>query len=103
MLDLEKALAELKSTNYQQIQEQTAWTWASRACVCYNSCADQQDNRVRLACWAVGEEYYHEAVEHAALYDGEIDLVKAIRQAVAPHQEQASRVMFSNLGGPTNV
>lgn len=95
MLDLEKAKLELEQKSYAQIQEETAWTWASRACVSYQNCSNVSFPE-KLACWSMGEEYYHEAVEHAALTVDNFGLLKQVRDAVHPFQENASNSMGAN-------
>lgn len=95
MIDLAKAAQELQQKTYAQIQEETAWTWASRACVSYQNCVAEKFP-AKLVCWTLGEEYYHEAVEHAALNSNNPGLVQAIRDAVHPFQEKASNTMGAN-------
>lgn len=90
MLNVQESQAELKVKNYNQIQSETAWKWGSRAAACFQNLLDGHPDK--LACWTLGEEYLHEAVEHAALCaDGA--LVKLVRDAVTPYQEQASAAM----------
>lgn len=88
MLDLDRASEELKQKNYKQIQEETAWTWASRACVSYQNCENLEGTE-KLVCWTVAEELYHESIEHAAL-SGNDGLLQQIRDAVHPYQEKAA-------------
>lgn len=92
MLDLEKARQDLQQKSYAQIQEETAWTWASRACASYENCVKEKFP-MKLICWSLGEEYYHEAIEHAALNSSNPGLVQDIRNAVHPFQEKASDSM----------
>jgi hypothetical protein len=89
MLDLEKARKELSEKNLNDIQKETAVTWASRAAVSFENCL-QSDGIKKVTCFAVGEEYLHEALEHAALVEGE-DVLSQIKQEVLPYQEKAAQ------------
>jgi hypothetical protein len=92
MLDLAKAKQELSQKTYAQIQEETAWTWASRACASYQGCV-AADFPAKLALWSLGEEYYHEAIEHAGFSAANPTLLQQIRDAVHPFQQGASDCM----------
>lgn len=89
MLDLEKARKELSEKNLNDIQKQTAMTWAARAAVSFENCLQSEGIR-KVTCFAVGEEYLHEALEHAALVEGE-DVLSQIKQEVLPYQEKAAQ------------
>lgn len=93
MINLEEALQELAQKTYAQIQSETAYKWASRACACYESCAEEKDWTKKLVWWTLAEEYYHEAVEHGALVGNSGELVKEIREAINFYQENASVTM----------
>lgn len=92
MIDLQKAMVELQQKTYAQIQEETAWTWASRACVSYQGSLVAELPQ-KLVLFALGEEYFHEAVEHAALNVSTPNLLQQVRDAVHPFQENASHAM----------
>lgn len=91
MLDVESAKKELGDKSYGQIQEETAWKWASRACASYENVVEAQKAR-KLIYWTIAEELYHEAVEHAAL-SGSDELLVKIRDSVHPYQEKAAESM----------
>lgn len=91
MLEIEKARKELSEKNLNDIQIQTAWTWASRAAASYQNSLDAK-GKDKLLYWSLGEEYYHEAVEHAALADSD-SFLKEVRDALAPYQEDASEAL----------
>ena len=58
------ALQELSTKTLQQIQVETAYTWAYRAWAAYRLSTQQ------FVPWAIdAREYEHEAIEHAALAD----------------------------------
>ncbi len=60
-----EARAELSKKSLRMIQRETAITWAARAVASFMSY-----KRTKNLQWLLdAEEYAHEAVEHAALYD----------------------------------
>lgn len=89
MLDLEKARQELSEKNLDQIQKETAITWASRAGVSFQNCLAAEDLLKAVTCFSIGQEYFHEALEHAALVEGE-DVLSALKQELMPYQEKAA-------------
>ena len=97
MLKVDEAKQELSQKNLQQIQTETAWKWASRAAASFDNCLSAEGTR-KLACWSIGEEYYHEALEHAALVEG-ADLIGQVKQALEPYHEKAAADMDQYFGG----
>lgn len=92
MLKLNEALQELENKTYRQIQKETAVKWASRAAAAYQNCSKAKKSE-KLVLWTVAEEFYHEAIEHAALVEDEEDLVKNVREAVHPYLDKAAESM----------
>lgn len=83
MLDIEKAKKELAEKTLDQIQRETAWTWASRAAASFENVI-AADPEKKVSIYMAASEYLHEAIEHAALvFDGDGSLVDEIRLAVA--------------------
>ncbi len=70
---IEKAMRELPGTTLGEIQMQTAYTWAGRACAA-----------ATLGLHTDAIEYAHEAIEHAAL-SGNDPLLAEIRKAFVKH------------------
>jgi hypothetical protein len=62
--DFKKAAEELAKKSLDEIQLATAYTWASRACVAYESYLGESGD---LKWYLDAKEYEHEALEHAAL------------------------------------
>jgi len=91
MIKLEEALKELAEKSLNDIQIETAWKWASRAAASYKNSLNAR-GKDRMLYWALGEEYYHEAVEHAALADSE-SFLKEVREALSSYQEEASEAL----------
>jgi hypothetical protein len=90
MLKIEEASKELATKSYSEVQKDTAWKWASRAAASYLFMLEAEI-QLKVGFWTVAEEFYHEAIEHAALTaEDPGDLVKKIREAVHPYQEKAA-------------
>jgi hypothetical protein len=92
MLELDKARKELSEKNLNQIQRETAITWASRAAISFENCVAAQDGMCAMACWSLGEEYFHEACEHAALVT-EDAFIGQIKNELVPYQDKAAEAM----------
>lgn len=77
MIDVEKARRELKDRSYEEIQEDTAYTWGSRALAEAQNVITSTTIKEKLRSWTLALEYYTEAVEHAASgRDGFLDKIK---------------------------
>lgn len=70
---LDDARDELRSKPHEQIQVETAYKWAARAC------AAQELRRTEAAC-----DYGHEAIEHAAL-SGDDAVLQDVRALLDAH------------------
>jgi len=89
MFDVKKASEELAEKSYREIQKETAYKWASRAAASYEAVISTR-REDKLAVWSVAEEYYHEAIEHAALVeDKEAGMVAEIQGLVEAYVEKA--------------
>ena len=89
MLNVEEALQELGQKSLNDIQKETAVKWASRAAASFQNCLSETGTK-KMVCWSVGEEYAHEAVEHAALVEGE-DMVSVIKQELEQYRQAAAQ------------
>lgn len=67
MLDVDKALKELRTTSMAQIERTTALTWGGRAVASYRLCSEATDWESRFRHFCEGENYRQEALEHAAM------------------------------------
>ena len=67
---IREALVELRGKTLHQIQIETAYKWAGRACAA--SMMGKPND---------AEEYAHEAIEHAAL-SGDMHLLQAVKNAM---------------------
>jgi hypothetical protein len=102
MLKIEEARDEIASKTHRQIEEETAWKWASRAAASYELVSNKGEDK--LAIWSMAEDFYHEAIEHAALVEKESDdegeeLVAKVRKAVSPYIDKAVEAMDKALKG----
>jgi hypothetical protein len=89
MLDLKQARAELNKKSYREIQEETAWKWGSRAAVSYEKVLEVS-SEFKVATFVMAEEYYHEAIEHAALVEeGAAELIEDLQDQVRKYQDEA--------------
>lgn len=76
------AHAELANKTRKQIEEETAYRWAARAIAAFQLSVNSQQHERWMRDAA---DYYHEAVEHAALADESGDLLRRVRQWVHQH------------------
>lgn len=82
--EIEAAVAELKEKTLEDIQIETAKKWAARAYVAFGIAAYESDEQMDAVSWFhVGEEYRHEALEHAALVSDQassLELLQEVRK-----------------------
>ena len=84
-----EARFELKKKSYREIQEETAWKWAARAAASYEN-VGTLEGPVKFETYLLGQEYEHEAIEHAALIsDPDVNLVKEVQEALESFQLEA--------------
>lgn len=99
MLKIEKAKEELSKKSYRDIQEETAWTWASRACASYsNVLYEEVSNKISILM--IAEEYAHESIEHASLVSDNSgpSLLRNIQDSIAPFSSAAYKDVELFLG-----
>lgn len=97
MLKVKDAEKELSEKTYKDIQTETAWKWASRAAASYDLQLASKSKREKLFLWTLGEEYYHEAIEHAALVDDKAKLLKKLDEELAPYKKKATKDIEQSL------
>jgi|SRR5581483_743917 len=97
MIKLDEAKKELSEKTYLQIQEETAWKWASRAAAAYSEVSNQSTLMQKVGLLNVAEEYKHEAVEHAALYEDGGKLVASIQGALDSYADDAAKHVEKEL------
>jgi hypothetical protein len=97
MLNIQKAKDELKESSYLEIQKKTAWTWASRAAASYDLAIEEKNTHRKVAVFMVAEEYHHEAIEHAALYEDGGDLLKEVDKELEPFRDRATADLHNSL------
>jgi hypothetical protein len=97
MLNLDKAKQELKEKSYLEIQKQTSWTWASRAAASYDLAIEEKDTSRKVAVFMVAEEYHHEAIEHAALFEDGGKLLAELDKELEQYRERATADLHNSL------
>jgi hypothetical protein len=85
------AQAELRRKTREQIDAETARTWGNRAIGAFQLSMKARGPRERLRLYTDGEQYLHEAVEHAA--GASAKLVGQVCRLVAPHARRAKAAM----------
>jgi hypothetical protein len=96
-LKIDKAKAELKEKSYLEIQKETAWTWASRSAASYDLAIEEKDLCRKVAVFSVAEEFHHEAIEHAALYEDGGALLTEVDKELEPFRERATADLHNSL------
>jgi hypothetical protein len=89
MLNVEKALGEVKGKSEIQINTETAWTWGSRAAASYKLSNETNDPKEKEKWVRLGDAYRHESLEHASLVEDEGKLVGEVYRALAPFRKPA--------------
>jgi hypothetical protein len=74
MFKIEEAKKELLEKTEAQIESETAYKWGSRAIAAYQLFQETGD----VKWFLMGEEFRHEAIEHASLSGNFGELIKTI-------------------------
>jgi hypothetical protein len=96
-LKVKEAREELGGKSYLEIQKDTAWKWASRGAASYDLSIEEKDLARKVAIFSVAEEYYHEAVEHAALYEDGGELLGKVDKELEQYRERATADLHNSL------
>ena len=75
----DNGVSELHQKTIEDVQRETAVTWAGRAAAAYHLYA--QSGNVQMLLDA--QEYHHEALEHASLDDGDPSVYETVRHYLA--------------------
>jgi len=97
MLKVKEAKEELSQTSYLEIQKQTAIKWASRAAASYDLALEEKDLSRKIAVFMVAEEYHHEAIEHAALYEDGGALLTQVDKELDQYRERATADLHNSI------
>lgn len=89
-LNVNKALSEVKDKTVEQINTETAWNWGSRAAACYQLYREATSEEEKDKWSGLGDDYRHEALEHAALVEDEGKLVGEVSRALAPFRKASN-------------
>ncbi len=90
MLNVKKALDEVRGKSVEQINAETAWTWGSRAAACYQLASEASNEAEKDKWLMLADDYRHESLEHAALVEDEGKLVGEVSRALNPFRKTAN-------------
>jgi len=96
MLNLEDARKEIENKSYNQIQQETAWRWASRAAAMFEK-TQTGISELKALYLSAANSFFSEAVEHAAEVSPK--LVQEVMDAVEPYQKAADDHVCELLKG----
>lgn len=81
------AQEEITSKSYADIQKETAMKWGARAIAAFQLAISKKDDQKQfVACMLHGEEYFHEAIEHAALVEDGGSTTRAVQAVIEPYR-----------------
>jgi hypothetical protein len=88
---IDKEFDVLATKSYADIQRETAVTWGARAINAFKIAVASKANAPDHWLTAVihGEDYFQEAVEHAALVEDKGATVKLIQEDIDPYRQAA--------------
>ncbi len=89
ILDLEKAMKELREKSILDIERATALTWGGRALASYCLSRESATPLERLQRFYEGENYRQEAMEHASMADDGGALMRGIHGEVESERQAA--------------
>lgn len=82
---VEETKKELSNKSYSEIQEAAAYSWAARACASYkNILKANKSNKLEL--YILGQEYAHEALEHAALVSSKPEVTQNVTEYISMYE-----------------
>lgn len=97
-IDITKALKELNTKTHQEIEEESALSWANKACAAYylisHGGLQPQDALRRLI---EAEDYFGEAIEHAAKKEDMGSFVHQLQVAIKPYQDAATQAINAHM------
>jgi hypothetical protein len=93
MLDVDKALKELRTTTMAEIERTTAIAWGGRAVASFQLCSQASDWQERFRHFCEGENYRQEALEHAAMSENWQELLPRIDAEIHEARSAAETAM----------
>ena len=99
---VDNAYKEILEKNYDEIQADTAMKWASRALVLYTLIKESEEDldetkRHNLNRLLLGEEYRHEAIEHAGSIEDETygpHIARTVRELMEDARNEALAIVY---------
>lgn len=90
------AAVEIRTKSHAEIESDTAWKWAARAIIAFE--ISSQNNSRKLYFYQQGEDYLHEAIEHAASAS-QMQEISEIRKWVAMSRINAKNSINNMMSG----
>jgi hypothetical protein len=87
-LDIEEALEEVRSKSGEEVDRETATKWAARAVASYRLCIKASGIREKVERFSEGDDYRHEALEHAGT-GGDSEAAARIARETKAERDQA--------------
>lgn len=88
-LDIGKAMREITTKTEEQIEQETAITWAARAVACYQLVLRSVDRRQQTLLFSQADDFKHEALEHASLAGDRGQLLNQLATAIEESRNNA--------------
>ena len=93
-VDVDGARAEILNKDYGQIQHETALKWAARGLAAYELSAESETIQEAIGWLELGNEFTHEALEHAALVEDGGELLVQIGQSCSEEKHKTTSILF---------
>jgi hypothetical protein len=86
-LDFEEALEEVRSKTGEEVDRETASKWSLRAMASYRLCTQATRTREKVERFSEGDDYRHEALEHAGTGGDPAAAARIARETQKARQE----------------
>jgi hypothetical protein len=80
--NVDESISEVKAKTEAQIETETAIKWAARAVACYRHAKESTDQKEQIKWILRGEDFRHEAIEHASLVGDQGGVLSEVETAV---------------------
>lgn len=87
-LAVEKATEEVRSKTGEEVDRETANTWAARAVASYRLSVNATSIREKVTRFSEGDDYRHEALEHAGT-SGDSETLRRVESDTAKERTKA--------------
>jgi hypothetical protein len=87
-LAVDEAKKEIQSKTGEEVDRETAFKWAARAIASYEVCTTETSLRKRVERFTEGDDYRHEALEHAGT-SGSVETLTRVARETASARKKA--------------